>query len=96
MELQVAALQREVTALHDSLQTKDATLGRALEDGSAQVQEFATARQELLEKLEVAEQQLQVLDTSLPAICWHLLLLECSQSMHKTLLCPLSGRLTAC
>lgn len=60
MELQVAALQREVPALRDSLQAKDAALAKALEDGSAQVQELATVRQELLEKLEVAEQQMQV------------------------------------
>lgn len=60
MGLQVAALQREVTASRDSLQAKDAALAKALEDDSAQVQELTTMRQELLEKLKVAEQQMQV------------------------------------
>lgn len=60
MKLQVAALQREVATLRDSLQAKDTALAKALKVGSAQVQELATARQQLLEKLEVAEQQMQV------------------------------------
>ena len=60
MQLQVAALQRDVTKLRDLLQVKDAALTSALEDGSAQVQELQAERQELLHRLETAEQQMQV------------------------------------
>ena len=58
--LQVAALQREVVTLRDSLQAKDTALANAIEDGSGQLQELQVARQELLLKLETAEQQVQV------------------------------------
>ena len=60
MQLQVAALQRDVTKLRDLLQVKDAALTSALEDGSAQVQELQAERQELLHRLETAEQHMQV------------------------------------
>lgn len=58
--LQVAALQHEVVTLRDSLQAKDTALANAIEDGSGQLQELQVARQELLLKLETAEQQVQV------------------------------------
>ena len=67
MKLQVAALQHEVLTLRNSLQAKDTALTNALEDGSAQVQELQVARQELLQRLETAEQQMQVQNMSLRA-----------------------------
>ena len=60
MKLQVAALQREVSTLRDSLKAKDAALTNAQEDGSTQVQELQAARQGLLHRLETTEQQMQV------------------------------------
>ena len=65
MHFQVAALQREITTLRDSLQAKDAALINALKDGSAQVRQLQAERQELLHRLGTAEQQMQVGNMSL-------------------------------
>lgn len=79
MKLQVAALQREVLTLRNSLQAKDTALTKALEDGSAQVQELQVARQELLDRLETAEQQMQVSKHFVVDVCRHLVMLQVSQ-----------------
>ena len=80
MKLQVAALQREVSTLRDSLKAKDAALTNAQEDGSTQVQELQVARQGLLHRLETTEQQMQVQNMllRLPASTCYVAVPNCS------------------
>jgi len=61
--LQVASLNREVVALRESVQAKDAELASATAAGSSELEDLRSARQELADNMAAAQEQLQVIST---------------------------------
>jgi len=59
--LQVASLNREVVVLRESVQAKDAELASATAAGSSELENLRSARQELADNMDAAQQQLQVI-----------------------------------